>query len=513
MNAGSRNGSTPTGEGRLPTTVVIPTIGRPSLTVLFEALEKALQLGPAPEAVIVVDDREPGIATKVPLDVATRLPLQVVRSGGRGPAAARNRGWRRARTPWVSFLDDDVVPDTDWLAKLAEDLRLAAPDVAGIQGRVVVPLPTTRRPTDWERGTAGLATAAWITADMTYRRYDLACVGGFDERFPRAFREDADLALRMLARGRRLACGRRGITHPVRPASDWVSVRVQRGNADDALMAGLHGRDWWERAQAPRGRSRSQRAMTAALGVAVTASLLRRPRIAAIASTGYVAGVAEFAWRRIQPGPRDAAEVRRMLLTSAVIPVAACWHGWLGAWRHRRAVPWVGEPDVVLFDRDGTLVHDVPYNGDPSLVEAMPGARDLLDALREHGVRVGLVTNQSGIGTGRISRAQAEAVNAEVARRLGPFDVVLMCPHRPSDGCECRKPAPGLVREACVLLDAPPERVVVVGDIRADVEAARAASVGAILVPNDATAPSDLDVSVPVLRDLAAVGRQLLKVS
>ena len=60
----------------------------------------------------------------------------------------------------------------------------------------MVPLPTDRRPTDWERNTAGLAGASWITADMAYRRTALEAVNGFDERFPRAYREDADLALR-----------------------------------------------------------------------------------------------------------------------------------------------------------------------------------------------------------------------------------------------------------------------------------------------------------------------------
>ncbi|RIQ12393.1 glycosyltransferase family 2 protein, partial [Jiangella rhizosphaerae] len=213
----------------LPTTVVVPTIGRPSLDALLRSLRDSD--GPRPAEVIVVDD-----------------------SGTRaGPAAARNRGWRRARTPWVSFLDDDVIVERDWLARLAEDLAAAGDDVAGSQGRVTVPLPAGRRPTDWERGTAGLRTARWITADMTYRRSALAEAGGFDERFPRAYREDSDLALRVQDAGGRLVRGRRGIVHPVRPAGFWASVRAQAGNADDVLMRRLHGPDWRERAGAGPG--------------------------------------------------------------------------------------------------------------------------------------------------------------------------------------------------------------------------------------------------------------------
>ena len=86
-------------------------------------------------------------------------------------------------------------------------LLAAAADVGGSQANLVVPLPTDRRPTDWERNTAGLQYAAWITADMAYRRVALESVHGFDERFPRAFREDADLAVRVRAAGWRLTRG------------------------------------------------------------------------------------------------------------------------------------------------------------------------------------------------------------------------------------------------------------------------------------------------------------------
>ena len=117
-----------------------------------------------------------------------------------------------------------------------------------------MPLPADRRPTDWERGTAGLETARWITADMAYRTDVLRRVGGFDEGFPRAFREDADLALRVLDAGYGLVPGERRTQHPVRPAGWWASLRQQRGNADDVLMDRVHGQGWRHRAEAPLGR-------------------------------------------------------------------------------------------------------------------------------------------------------------------------------------------------------------------------------------------------------------------
>jgi HAD superfamily hydrolase (TIGR01662 family) len=472
-------------------TVVVPTIGRPSLDVLLDAL--ATSAGPRPAELVLVDDRPTGepLCPERP-----GLPtVRVVRTGGGGPARARNLGWRTARTEWIAFLDDDVVPDPDWYSRLADDLAALPADAVGSQGRVRVPLPAERRPTDWERGTAGLATSSWITADLAYRRAALAAVGGFDERFPRAFREDSDLALRVLDTGGRLTRGERWITHPVRPVDRWVSVRVQAGNADDVLMRRLHGPTWRARADAALGRRPRHLVVTAAALGAVGLLAAGRPRAAGLAALGWLAGTAEFAWARIAPGPRDRDEVTTMLTTSALIPPLATWHFLRGAVQHRAVPPWRGLPDLVLFDRDGTLVHDVPYNGDPAEVRPVDGAREALDALRARGVRIGLVSNQSGVGRGMLTMQQVEAVNARVAELLGPFDTVQVCPHAPEDGCDCRKPAPGMVKAACAELDVDPARCVVVGDIGADVGAAEAAGAVGILVPTMVTLPVEVSAA------------------
>jgi len=446
--------------------IVIPTTGRPSLHRLLAAL--AASRGPRPQWTVVVDDS----------------------AARRGPAAARNSGWRAVDADWIVFLDDDVVVPPSWPADLAADLSGADQDVAAVAGRISVPLPADRRPTDWERNTAGLSTAKWITADIAYRRDVLAEVGGFDERFPRAFREDADLALRVMSAGYRLTVGRRSTTHPVRPAGWWASVVQQRGNADDALMTRLHGRDWRKRAGAPLGRRPMHLATTAAL-------LLGLRRRAALSA--WAALTARFAWLRIKPGPRDLREVARMVSTSAVIPPAAVWHWLRGLARHRRAKPW---PDAVLVDRDGTIVHDVPHNGDAAQVAPVPGAAQALDRLRAAGIPVGVITNQSGVARGLLSSEQVDAVNARIDELLGPFAVWQVCPHGPQDGCGCRKPQPGLVVQAAATLHVRPERVVVIGDIGTDVEAARAAGAAGLLVPTAATRPEEIDAAPAVFATL-----------
>src|ERR1700761_1945136 len=248
--------------------VVIPTLGRPCLQACLDALAAAD--GPLPRQVVLADDRRD---TPDPLPVTVPAPLAgrtvVVTLEGRGPAAARNAGWRAAEpADWVAFLDDDVRVGPRWRTELVADLAGLPADVAGIQGVIDVPLPPDRRPTDWERGTAGLATARWLTADLAYRRSALLAAGGFDERFPRAFREDADLALRLLELGWSLRQGTRRTTHPVRPASRWASLRAQAGNADDALMRRLHGPGWYTRAEAAPGRRRGHVVTTALLAAA-----------------------------------------------------------------------------------------------------------------------------------------------------------------------------------------------------------------------------------------------------
>jgi D-glycero-D-manno-heptose 1,7-bisphosphate phosphatase len=127
----------------------------------------------------------------------------------------------------------------------------------------------------------------------------------------------------------------------------------------------------------------------------------------------------------------------------------------------------------VLFDRDETIVVDVPFNGDPERVEPAPNARALLDRLREAGLPLAVVSNQSGIGRGLITREAVDAVNRRVDELLGPFAGFFVCPHAPDDECDCRKPKPKLILDAAQALGVDPACCVVVGDRESDVEAAR----------------------------------------
>lgn len=167
--------------------------------------------------------------------------------------------------------------------------------------------------------------------------------------------------------------------------------------------------------------------------------------------------------------------------------------------------------DAVLLDRDGTLIEDVPYNGDPEKVRPMPGARAALDRLRAAGLRLGVVTNQSGLARGLFTAADLGAVHARVDALLGPFDTWQVCPHQEGDGCRCRKPAPGLVDAAARALDTDPTRCAVIGDIGRDMAAAAAAGAAGILVPTPVTRAEEVDAAPAVAVDLADAVDQVLR--
>jgi HAD superfamily hydrolase (TIGR01662 family) len=493
--------------------VVIPTIGRPGLAELVTTVDG----DPAPSCIVIADDRRDAAAE---LDLpATTAPLLVVRTHGRGPAAARNAGWRAAAArdagwgaagaDWIAFLDDDVALPVDWCRRVVKDLDDLPENVAASQARIYVPSPAGRRPTDAERRTMNLSGALWITADMAYRRSALLATGGFDERFPRAFREDADLALRTVRLGHAIVWGERVTTHPVAASTSWrSSLRDQAGNADNALMRAKYGRRWRSLIETSPGRTGRHMVATAAGMTALAAAAASRnsgphsggqlARLAAAAGMVWIGLTAEFAVGRIRSGPRTAREISTVLLTSALIPPLAVAHRVRGEFRARLAGrrdrgAASSTPRAVLFDRDGTLIEDVPYLADPQRVRPMPGARRTLNQLRRRGVAVGVVSNQSGVARGLIAMDELERVNARVESLLGPFDTWQICPHAPDARCSCRKPEPGLVTAAASELGLAPHECLMIGDIGSDVDAALAAGARAVLVPRPNTKVDEID--------------------
>lgn len=148
---------------------------------------------------------------------------------------------------------------------------------------------------------------------------------------------------------------------------------------------------------------------------------------------------------------------------------------------------------AVFLDKDGTLVHDVPYNADPTKVRLRHDAGSALASLQRRGYRLVLVSNQPGLARGMFLETALDRIWAAMADALSPYGVVLdgiyYCPHHP-DGtvpeltrpCDCRKPAPGLLLRAAEELDLDLSRSWLIGDILDDIEAGRRAGCRTILL-------------------------------
>jgi D-glycero-D-manno-heptose 1,7-bisphosphate phosphatase len=138
----------------------------------------------------------------------------------------------------------------------------------------------------------------------------------------------------------------------------------------------------------------------------------------------------------------------------------------------------------VILDRDGTLIFERNYLCDPRGVELLPGAKAALHQLRELGLGLIVVTNQSGIGRGYFDFAQLDAVHSRLKELLAAdglwLDGIYCCPHLPDDNCACRKPKTGLLLQAASEHGFSPEECVVIGDKPCDIDLGRA--VGALSV-------------------------------
>jgi histidinol-phosphate phosphatase family protein len=145
----------------------------------------------------------------------------------------------------------------------------------------------------------------------------------------------------------------------------------------------------------------------------------------------------------------------------------------------------VSRAAAIFLDKDGTLVEDVPYNADPARVRLGPGARDAVRSFGARGFRLIVVSNQGGVGLGRLRETDLLVLNARLQRLLGgALAGFYYCTHHPRAGCECRKPRPGLLLRAAAEQGVDLARSWMVGDILDDVEAGRRAGCRTCLIDN-----------------------------
>jgi GT2 family glycosyltransferase len=313
--------------------VVVPTYRRPELLNRCVAALFSQTMDSVRYELVIVDDG-PTEETRQIVLAWSRKPGPRVRylpnEGRHGPAAARNRGWQAARGEIIGFTDDDCIPTPDWLTIGVAPFADAT--VHGISGRIIVPIPSV--PTDYEQTVAGLEQGPFATANCFYRHTALSAVGGFDERFTAAWREDSDLEFALRARGYRLIRRPSAIVvHPVRPAAWGISLRLQRNNVFNALLYKKHPALYRRFIQqSPPWR---YYLMLGALIGSGMAWALGAAGAGVVALSLWLALTVEFCLRRLAKTSRRLGHVVEMMVTSVLIPPLAIFWRVRGAFKYR----------------------------------------------------------------------------------------------------------------------------------------------------------------------------------
>ena len=309
--------------------VVIPTYRRPELLANCLKALRRQSIDKKLYEVIVVHDGQDAVTEKKVRRSFPEVKYHSLKEN-KGPAAARNYGWLNARGALVAFTDDDCLPDKDWLRDIYANYD-NEPEIA-YSGKVHVPL--TASPTDFERNTARLAEAEFITANCACTKAALLKVGGFDERFRMAWREDSDLEFKLLSENipiRKLENAL--VVHPVRKAPWGISIREQKKGMFNALL-------YKKFPFLYREKIGDTPPFTYYLMIALFAGVVYglctwKSDTLKITLTGYSILLLLFSAKRLKNTSRKADHVVEILVTSMIIPFLSVYWQWYGAFKYR----------------------------------------------------------------------------------------------------------------------------------------------------------------------------------
>jgi glycosyltransferase involved in cell wall biosynthesis len=323
--------------------IVIPTFKRPDyLFRCLEALWKqefpfsryevvVVSDGPDPESVFVMEGAKgPGPAFEL-----YSLPVK------KGPAAARNAGWRKARGQLILFTDDDCIPSPHWVGaywtayesyKGQDRLGWIFGESLAFRGPLKVPCP--KRPTDHEKNTAGLEAAEFVTANCACTPAALRAIGGFDESFTMAWREDSDLEFKLLEQKIPIIhVPGAQVTHPVRRASWGISLKEQKKSLFNALLYKKHPALF--RRKIYRHPFWNYYGMIVLLLTALVALATAHGLVAAIAGAGWLLMTLSFTAKRLKGASLSFSHILEMFFTSMLIPFLSVYWTLYGAVRYK----------------------------------------------------------------------------------------------------------------------------------------------------------------------------------
>jgi glycosyltransferase involved in cell wall biosynthesis len=316
--------------------VVIPTYQRPALLQRCIAALARQDFALNDFEIIVVSDG-PDQKTRNMLHSVDHLVLPYVQyitlPQNSGPAAARNCGWSHAQAELIAFTDDDCVPDTHWLSALWNHyVQTGKQKRMAYSGRIEVPLP--EHPTDFERNTAHLQEADFVTANCACTKFALSLIGGFDERFKTAWREDSDLEFRLLENHVPIIKIQEAlVVHPVRKAQWGVSVKEQKKTMFNALLYKKYPSLFRQRIQ--KSPAWHYYLIIAGFIVMIMGIIFRQQPVFLAGAFLYLGLTVSFIVKRLTRTSRSFAHVMEMIVTSLIIPFASIYWTLYGAFKYR----------------------------------------------------------------------------------------------------------------------------------------------------------------------------------
>jgi GT2 family glycosyltransferase len=312
--------------------VVIPTFKRPYL--LRKCLSSLAKQN------FVAEDYEVLIVSDGPDEITMKLVGEFVAGNKnfflhqmpikRGPAAARNYGWQKANGILIAFTDDDTLPDPDWLHDIWKAYN-GEKEIA-FTGRVKVPLHDP--PTDFEKNTAGLETAEFVTANCCCSKAALEKVGGFDERFEMAWREDSDLHFKLILSEIPIVRLENAlVVHPARSAPWGVSIKEQKKGMFNALLYKKYPLLYRQKIQpAPPW---NYYVMVMCVLLFIIALCTGNKSLQLLSSLVWMVFFMNFSYTRLIDTATTPAHVAEMIITSACIPFISIYWQLYGAWRYK----------------------------------------------------------------------------------------------------------------------------------------------------------------------------------
>ncbi|MBV9962827.1 MAG: glycosyltransferase family 2 protein [Parafilimonas sp.] len=316
--------------------VVIPTYKRPEL--LIKCLKKLCEQSLSKnlyEVIVVTDGAD--IETESIINLMQQqcadfnlhcYSLEIKK----GPAAARNKGAYLAKGELILFTDDDCLPQKNWIENFWIVYQSRQKKLIAFSGRTIV--PHKNLPTDYEKNIAHLETAEFITANCACTKITFNLVGGFDEDFPIAWREDSEFQFRLINYSIEIIKVEDAIIeHPVRTAQWGISIKEQKKSMFNALLYKKHPALYKEKISAHAAWT--YYAMIVLFIIFIASIFNAKPFLSATSFLLWMMLVLFFTEKRLKGTSKKFSHIAEMFATSIVIPFLSVYWTLYGSIKYK----------------------------------------------------------------------------------------------------------------------------------------------------------------------------------